>query len=72
MSIKYNYEKLKARINEVFGTNEAFGKELGMNKQKINSSLNSVTEFSMSEILMAVELLSIIPEQVHSYFFDVC
>lgn len=72
MLIKYNYEKLEARINKVFGTKEAFGKELGMNKQKINLRLNNVTEFSMSEILMAVELLSIIPEQLPAYFFDIC
>ncbi len=66
----FNFEKLEQRINEVFGGREAFGKELGLSKQRINSRLNGIAEFSLSEIKKAVNLLNINPQEIPLYFFD--
>jgi hypothetical protein len=55
----------------MYGDKTSFGKEMGMNKQKINSRLKSATDFTQSEIEKAVELLNIHPEEIPDYFFDV-
>ena len=66
----FNFEKLEQRINEVFGSREAFGKELGLNSLEIDSRLVDVTEFSLSEIKKAVILLNINPQEIPLYFFN--
>jgi hypothetical protein len=71
MFIIFNHEKLEARINQMYGNKETFGKELGLSKQKINSRLKSVTEFTKLEIEKAAELIHIQPEEIPQYFFDV-
>lgn len=67
----FNYEMLEQRINEVFGSIEVFGKELGLTKQRISSKLGSNDEFTLSEIDKAVNLLNINPIEIPSYFFNV-
>ncbi|WP_415536024.1 DUF739 family protein [Dehalobacter sp. 4CP] len=71
MFIIFNHEKLEERINAMFDNIEAFGKFMGMSKQRINSRLKSATEFTQSEIEKAAELLNIQPEEIQTYFFDV-
>jgi hypothetical protein len=71
MGIIFNHGKLENRINAMYGGKEAFGQELGMTKQRINSRLRGVTEFSQSEIEKAVDLLNIPPEEIQTYFFDI-
>ena len=67
----FDYGKLEQRITEVFGGREPFGKKLGLNGQEIDSRLDGVTEFPLSEIDKAVNLLNINPLEISSYFFDV-
>lgn len=69
--LKFKHDKLEARINEVLGSNEAFGQELGLSTRAINSRLKGLTEFSLSENQKAVELLNIPVNQINAYFFDV-
>jgi len=71
MFIIFNHEKLEARINEMYGDKEAFGKLMGMTKQRINSRLKGATEFKQSEIEKAAELLDIKPDEIPGYFFEV-
>jgi len=71
MFIIFNHEKLEERVNERYGSKEAFGKEMGMTKQRINSRLKSATDFTQSEIEKASELLNIQPEEISEYFFCV-
>jgi hypothetical protein len=71
MNIIFNHEKLENRINAMYGDMVAFGKELGMTKQKINSRLSGVTDFTLDEIEKAVDRLHIAPDEIEGYFFDV-
>ncbi|HHW57962.1 MAG TPA: DUF739 family protein [Clostridia bacterium] len=71
MFVIFNHEKLEQRINAMYGNIEAFGKLMGMTKQRINSKLKSATDFTQSEIEKAAELLDIKPEEIPEYFFDV-
>ncbi|WP_034602493.1 DUF739 family protein [Clostridiisalibacter paucivorans] len=70
MFIIFNHEKLEARINEMYGDMVAFGKLLGMTKQRINSRLKGATEFTATEIEKAADLLKIDPVEIHKYFFE--
>lgn len=71
MVVIFKHDRLEARINEVLGSKKAFGKELGLSKQKINSRLKGATEFSLSEIKRAAGVLHIQPDEIPKYFFDV-
>lgn len=71
MFIIFNHEKLEERINTMFGDKAAFGKLMGMTKQKINSRLKCATDFTQSEIEKAAELLNLFPEEIPAYFFEV-
>lgn len=71
MFIIFNHEKLEERINKMYGDKFAFGKLMGMTKQRINSRLGSATDFTQSEIEKAAELLNIFPEEIPAYFFDI-
>lgn len=71
MFIIFNHEKLEERIEAMYGGKEAFGKLMGMTKQRINSRLKGATEFKQSEIEKAADLLDIKPDEIPAYFFEV-
>lgn len=65
----FNLDTLKARIINKYGDFVSLGSLMGFSKQKINSRLTGATEFSLSEIEKAVDLLSIKPEEIEFIFF---
>ena len=68
--MKYNYSKLKGKIREVCVTQEKFAKELERTDTTINNKLNNKSFFTQDEIAKAVEVLGILPEEIHEYFFN--
>lgn len=65
----FDYSKLKGKIKEVFGTQSAFAKAMGLSGVSLSSKLNNVTQFTQVEINRACELLSIPVEFIPVYFF---
>lgn len=63
------YKKLKLKIKEVFDTQEAFAKAMGMGKTALNQRLNGSVEWKSSEIAKACDLLHIPLTDAHLYFF---
>lgn len=57
--IKYNFNKLKGKIREIFGTQNEFAEAMNMAPNTLSSKLNNATDFSSNEISKAVELLKI-------------
>jgi len=57
--IKYNFNKLKGKIKEIFGTQNEFAEAMNMAPNTLSSKLNNITDFSSNEISNAVELLKI-------------
>lgn len=68
-SEKVKYKKLKLRIREIFETQEAFAKAMGMNYTTLNFRLNGKVEWKSSEIVKACKLLMIPLHEAHLYFF---
>jgi len=64
-----NYSKLRGRIREVFGTQAAFARALGISMCSLSQKLNDKTEWTTHEIRKACELLGINPTELPQYFF---
>lgn len=63
------YNKLKGRIKEIFGTQSAFAEAVGLSSVSVSAKLNNGVEFKPSEIMKAVDVLKIEPEDIPVYFF---
>lgn len=65
----YNYDKLKGRIVEKFGSQVAFAKALGISEKTISNKLSGKRYFTQLEISRSVSLLGLRPKDVDTYFF---
>ena len=57
--VKYNFDKLKGKIKEVFNTQNEFADALGIAPNTLSSKLNNQSDFSSNEISKATKLLDI-------------
>lgn len=64
-----SYAKLRGKIREVFGTNEAFAKAMCFDLSTLSAKLNNKSPWKREEIEKACELLNIPIEKVFLYFF---
>lgn len=70
MKRKYNYNKLKGRIVEIYGTQKAFSNAVGLSRQAVSNKLNNIVNFSQDEIMKSTEILNIPTSQISEYFFS--
>ena len=68
--IEFDFNKLRGRIKEIYGTQTAFATAMLMNEATLSNKLNNNVEFSSKEIIRACLLLYIEFEHVKSYFFN--
>ena len=66
----WDYQKLRGRIKEKFGTQDAFAVRLGIGRVSLSQRLNNQLEFSQDEIYKSCEILDIEIIDVSSYFFN--
>ena len=64
-----SYSKLRGKIREVFGTQEAFAEAMGISTVTISQKLNGKVEWKTSEIVKACELLGVPLADNAEYFF---
>lgn len=64
-----NYAKLRGRIREVYGTQEAFAAVAGIKPATLTLKLNGRTDWKLDEIARICRVLDIPPAEVHQYFF---
>lgn len=67
--MNWNYAKLRGRIKEIFGTQEAFAKAIGISSVSLSQRLNNMLEFTQEEIFNSCEVLNIPLTDMMSYFF---
>ena len=67
MSLKY--AKLRGRIVEKFGTQDAFREQIGISKTAMSNKMTGKTGFSRDDIIKWCKLLSIDMQNVSDYFF---
>lgn len=66
-----NYAKLRGKIREVFGSQEAFAGAMGMDRSTLSLKLNGKSDWTRLEIERACPLLHISIMEVPAYFFNV-
>lgn len=64
-----NYSKLRGRIREVFGSQSAFAKAIGISACSVSQKLNGRVEWTTQEIRKACEVLGIPAAEIPQYFF---
>lgn len=64
-----SYAKLRGRIKEVFGSQDAFAKEIGLDSSSVSAKLNNKTEWTRKQIVDAATALKIPVEDIPEYFF---
>lgn len=64
-----DYQKLKAKIMEMYKTQAAFAEAMGMSLTALNQRLNGVVEWKTPEIVKACGLLGIELCEAWAYFF---
>lgn len=69
--ITYDYNKLKGRIKEYFGTQENFAESLGLTGVSIINKLSDKkpNNFTQDEIFYSIQRLNIKPEELIDIFF---
>lgn len=67
--IQYDYSKLKGRIKEVCGTQDALASRIGLGRVTLSQRLNNLSNFSQSEIAKMTKELNIPNEEIPIYFF---
>jgi Helix-turn-helix. len=67
--LSYDYRKLRGKIKEVCGTQDAFSEKLGIGRVSLSQRLNNQLEFSQDEMLKSCDILGIQMEDLPSYFF---
>lgn len=64
-----SYAKLRGKIREVFGTQQAFSQAIGMSQVSVSHRLNGKLEWKSSEIANACQALNIPLSESAEYFF---
>lgn len=67
---KYNYDKLKGRIKEIFGTQEEYADKIGLSATSVNYKLNNKVYYTQNEIYNSIKVLKIPNEEIQEYFFN--
>lgn len=68
--MSFDYKKLKGKIVEFFGTQQAFAKAMGWSERTLSFKMNGVVPWKQTDICKAVELLDLNVEDIPVYFFN--
>lgn len=68
--MEFNYNKLRGKIKEVYGTQDNFAEALGIGRVSLSQRLNNSADFSNLEIFSACRLLGISQLEIAEYFFN--
>ena len=65
----FEYNKLRGRIIEKYGTQGKFAEALGVTETTISRKMNMASGFSKEDIVKWSELLNISTDEIGIYFF---
>lgn len=68
-NMKWEYNKLKGRIKEIFETQENLAKSIKLSATSLNYKINNQIQFRQEEIYLITEALAIEDKEMKSYFF---
>lgn len=65
----FDYNKLRGKIKEVYGTQSNFAKALGIGNVSLSQRLNNTLGFTQAEIDKSCAVLEFEKEEIPIYFF---
>ncbi len=65
----YEYNKLKGRIIEKYGSRRKFAEILGLSEVSMSKKLNGTVQFTQEDIIKWCNLLEIPEVEIGGYFF---
>lgn len=65
----FNYNKLKGRIVEVFGSQIEFAKAMDWSERTLSLKINGKVAWKQNDIVKAVRLLNLSESDIQEYFF---
>lgn len=68
--MSFNYNKLRGRIIEKYGTLAAFAEVLGVYKQDLSRKMKGHTRFTQDDVVRWRKLLDIPQEDIGVFFFN--
>ena len=67
--MSFNYNKLRGKITEVFGTQSCFAVAMGWSERTLSLKLNGERAWKQPDICKAIQLLYLDKENIAEYFF---
>ncbi len=67
--MSFNYNKLRGRIVELFGSQTEFAKAMKWSERTLSLKLNGKISWKQTDIVKAVELLKLTDNDISEYFF---
>lgn len=68
--MQYNYNKLKGKIVEMYGSQKKFAKEINISERTLSLKLNNKRFFTQDEIEKISISLKIPKEKIHIFFYN--
>lgn len=68
--MSFNYDKLRGRIVEMFGSQGKFAKSMGWSERTLSLKLNGVRSWKQPDICKAIQLLHLKESDIPIYFFN--
>lgn len=66
---QFNYNKLRGKIREMYGSERKFADNIGMSNVALSAKLNGKARFSQDDIYDFSKSLNIIGDDIGIYFF---
>ncbi len=67
--MSFNFNKLKGKIVEKYGTQAAFAKGFGVSDVVFSQKMNNKVRFNSEDIIKIVKMLDIPGDKISEYFF---
>ncbi len=67
--MKFNYDKLLKRVNDVCGSVKSFANEMNLSERNLSKKIDNKGYFTEEEIVKAMKVLKIKENEVSDYFF---
>lgn len=68
--MEFNYNKLRGRIVEKFGTQRDFASKIQCSEHSLSYKLSNKTAWKQDEIVRIINVLDLTTEDIPTYFFN--
>lgn len=68
--MSFNYNRLRGRIIEKYGTQYEFAKAMGWSERTLSLKMNGIRVWKQTDICRAIQLLELDSKDIVPYFFN--